>query len=75
MKLPLDRHTIVCRYFLRKVGTDDLSAITKFNLAPLHARRYIAMFAVIHRAVLRWGRQFSNNSSSEVARICAERPV
>ena len=36
--------------FLRNVGVDDLSALLRFNLAPLRARRDMAMLAIIHRA-------------------------
>ena len=63
--------------FLRKVGIDDLSALTKFNLAPLRARRDIAMLAVIHRAVLRLGppvfQQFVVRSSEDLRRTARVR--
>ena len=49
---PLDR---CLSAFLRNVGIDDLSALVRFNLAPLRSRRDIAMLAVIHRASLRLG--------------------
>ena len=38
--------------FLRKLGCTDLEALMVFNLAPLSARRDIAMLGVIHRTVL-----------------------
>ena len=49
---PLDR---CLSSFLRKIGVDDITALMKFNLAPLHTRRDMAMLAVIHRAALRKG--------------------
>ena len=41
--------------FLRSVGVDAVTALMRFNLAPLYARRDIAMLGIIHRAMLRQG--------------------
>jgi hypothetical protein len=41
--------------FLREAGIDDITALMKFNLAPLATRRDIAMLGLIHRTVLRKG--------------------
>ena len=41
--------------FLEEIGVDPLTAFTVFNLAPLQARRNIAMLGLIHRAVLGQG--------------------
>ena len=38
--------------FLEDAGVGDITALTEFNVAPLTARRDMAMLAVIHRAVL-----------------------
>ena len=38
--------------FLEDAGLDNITALIEFNLAPLTARRDMAMLAVIHRAVL-----------------------
>ena len=50
--LPLDN---VLSSFLRQTNVSDLDALCHFNLAPLSARRDMAMLGVIHRAVLRKG--------------------
>ena len=41
--------------FLREAGIDDITALMKFNLAPLATRRDIAMLGLIHRTVLKKG--------------------
>jgi hypothetical protein len=41
--------------FLDDAGLNEADALMEFNLAPLSARRDIAMMGVIHRAVLRKG--------------------
>ena len=41
--------------FLGRLGISELEALMEFNLAPLAARRDIAMLGVIHRAALRQG--------------------
>ena len=41
--------------FLRETGITDYDALFAFNLAPLSARRDIAMLGVIHRSVLGLG--------------------
>ena len=38
--------------FLRALGCTELEALMEFNLAPLAARRDIAMLGVVHRTVL-----------------------
>ena len=38
--------------FLRDIGVDDITALITFHLAPLSARRDIAMLGVIHRTIL-----------------------
>ena len=46
--------------FLRDLEVDEVSALTEFNLAPLAARRDVAMLGLIHRTVLGKGpQQFS----------------
>jgi hypothetical protein len=47
--LRLDR---VQTKFLQDAGIDDVTALMEFNLAPLAARRDMAMLGVIHRTVL-----------------------
>ena len=49
---PLDR---CLTSFLHSIGVDTISALMKFNLAPLTARRDMAMLAIIHRTVLQQG--------------------
>ena len=49
---------VICRLdnvqtsFLKDVGVDDVTALIDFHLAPLSARRDMAMLGVIHRTVL-----------------------
>ena len=38
--------------FLKDTGVDDITALMEFNLAPLAARRDMAMLGVLHRTVL-----------------------
>ena len=38
--------------FLKDIGVDDITALMEFNLAPLAARRDMAMLGVLHRTVL-----------------------
>ncbi len=53
---PLDR---ILSSFLRQVNVDELAALHDLNLAPLSARRDVAMLGLLHRAVLKQGpRQF-----------------
>ena len=47
--LALDR---VLSNFLRQVNVSELEALTNFKLAPLSARRDVAMLGVIHRTLL-----------------------
>ena len=47
---PLDR---VLQNFLRQISMSDEEALLNFNLAPLSARRDIAMLSVLRRAALR----------------------
>ena len=47
--LPLDK---VQDRFLRALDCTELDALMHFNLAPLAARRDIAMLGIVHRAVL-----------------------
>ena len=51
----LDRLDAVQRSFIREIGISAEEALLQFNLAPLEARRDIAMLGVIHRAVLKQG--------------------
>jgi hypothetical protein len=48
----LKRLDAVQARFLRDIGVDDITALTTFHLAPLSARRDIAMLGVIHRTIL-----------------------
>ena len=48
----LSRLDAVQARFLRDIGVDDIIALDKFNLAPLSARRDMAMLGLIHRTVL-----------------------
>jgi hypothetical protein len=48
----LDKLDHVQTRFLRDIGIDERTALLTFNLAPLSARRYMAMLGVIQRAVL-----------------------
>ena len=55
---PLDR---LQDSFLRKAGVTTLEGLMVFNLAPLAARRDMAMLGLIHRTVLGKGpEQFRN---------------
>ena len=55
----LDKLDRVQRKFLKDIGVDEITALMEFNLAPLAARRDMAMLGVIHRTVLGKGpRQF-----------------
>ena len=47
----------VLHFFLRELGIGELDALVKFKLAPLAARRDMAMLGVIHRAMLGKGPQ------------------
>ena len=38
--------------FLKDVGVDEITALVKFSLAPLAARRDMAMLGVAHRRIL-----------------------
>ena len=51
----LDRLDAVQRSFLKEVGLTEEDALLRHNLAPLEARRDIALLGVSHRAVLREG--------------------
>jgi hypothetical protein len=48
----LERLDRVQTIFLQDAGIDDVTALMQFNLAPLAARRDMAMLALIHRTVL-----------------------
>ena len=48
----LDKLDRVQHKFLKDIGVDDITALMEFNLAPLAARRDMAMLGVLHRAVL-----------------------
>ena len=54
-KTVLHRLDAVQRSFIREIGISAEDALLHFNLAPLEARRDIAMLGVIHRAVLKQG--------------------
>ena len=45
--------------FLREIGLSEEDAFLSFKLAPLHTRRDIAMFGLIHRASCAWTRVFT----------------
>ena len=49
----LDNLDGVQRLFLRSVGLDDKTSLTEYNLAPLSARRDIAMLGLLHKCALR----------------------
>ncbi len=48
----IDRIDRVQRRLLRELGLDELSALQKFRLAPLPARRDMAMLGVLHKITL-----------------------
>ena len=52
--LPLDA---IQRRFLEHIGATEIEALFNFNLAPLAARRDIAMLGPIHRSMLNKGCQ------------------
>ena len=45
----LDAIDRVQRRFLREIGLDELSALLQYKLAPLSARRDVAMLGLLHR--------------------------
>ena len=49
---PLDR---IQDKFLNDIGVDGVTALMRFNLAPLSARRDMAMLGLIHRTALAKG--------------------
>jgi len=60
-RVVLTRLDAVQTRFLRDVGVDEVAAIINFRLAPLAARRDMAMLGVIHRTMLGKGpAQFSD---------------
>ena len=48
----LNRIDAIQRRFLREVGLTEAAALTEYHLAPLPARRDMAMLGLLHRAVL-----------------------
>jgi hypothetical protein len=53
----LDKVDRVQSKFLKTCNIDDITALMEFNLAPLAARRDMAMLGVIHRAAIGKGPQ------------------
>ena len=65
----LERLDHVRTRFLRDAGVDEATALMNFNLAPLSARRDIAMLGVLHRTVLGKGPpQFKQHFKLEAGR-------
>ena len=75
----LGRLDAVQTRFLRDVGVDEVTALVTFHLAPLSARRDIAMLGVIHRTILGKGpdqfKQFFQRETAHTVRLVDPRRI